>query len=675
MKKTFPSKINAITLALALNGVAYAQQNTNDDDVIEEVVVFGCAAQMLKSVNMKREQSQVADFVGVDALGKLPDNNVAEAASRLPGISIIPNFETGEGQYVTIRGLDSALNTYSVNGVRMAASDEDRRISLQSLPPAGVKSISVTKTLTPNLDGDALGGAVDIQLFNAFDFDGFNASADLDYSYQDRSEKDGTQFSGAVSNVFNDNFGIYIGAYVTSKDIESEESENWGRWEPYRKTATNTYADQNTLMMQGDELDRYEKSLERYGVNFSFDYRYGIDNTVYLRGSYNDYTDEEVHRSLEMRNHPTLRTNGETSLYNEQGIWDPQGHRAARQTEFREETENLAVIIFGGEHTFSNLRANYAFSYATSDKKLPNAYGMGGGFNTVNLGEPGGILFDFPSVGWPQFNPNTGEQGLKDLQDMSKYTGVRAWDKWDGTTDKKLGAEADFTYEFTTGNLAKVDFGFKYSTSERDSNKGRVNINAADGVTLADPRIAGPVFESHLDGRYTGLRSLGGSLDINKVYNLIQSCDANFFANATCTLGDSNDDLVLFDEDIAAVYLMGTWNFGDNNEWEVISGVRYEYTEHASDALAKRRVNGDTTTSRLNEKADYDNLLPSVHVNYNATENLKIRGALWTSFTRPAYNTIAGQTTYNYDGDQLESISRKKHQSTATNVNKPRPFR
>ncbi|MCG7530717.1 TonB-dependent receptor [Psychrobium sp. MM17-31] len=654
-------KFSAIATALILSQQAIAEANANNNKKVETISVYGSVAQSLKAQQMKQDKSVIADFVGVDALGKLPENNIAEAAGRLPGVSVVLNFETGEGKYVTIRGLDASLNTYSVNGVRMATSGGDRRVSLQSLPPEGVKSISVTKTLTPNLDGDALGGAVDVELFNAFDFDGFQTSFSADYSVQDRSDKSGTLFSGSVSNILGDDWGIYLAGYVGNKDIVSEESENWGRWEPQTQTATNQYADQHTLHMQGDELDRYEKELNRYGVNFSLDRRYGDDNRVYLRGSYNDYTDEEVHRSLEMRNYPTARANGNNSLYNEQGQWDPVAHRTARRTEFREETENQAIITIGGEHNTDMLAIDYAISHAKSETSLPKAYGIAGSYNTAQLNEAGGILFDISDPRYPQFNPRNGEQGLRDLQDMTKYRNVGAWDKWEESEDKRLSGQIDFSYQFNSGSLTTIDFGAKYSTSERNSDEGRVNFRALDSISLADDRIKGPYFNSHLDGRYSGLRTLGGSQDINAVYALINNCDTNFFQSEDCNRSGegSRDDKLKFEEDILAAYVMGTWNFGAQDEWEVISGIRYEYTEHSSDALATESRNGQNVTRAEVAEADYDNVLPSFHVNYRPSDEITVRGAIWTSFTRPAFSMIAGQTRYNYDGNEIDSISRK----------------
>ncbi len=159
--------------AVLVAGVAHAQtaapQSTPAE--VEEVVVTGQRLSTANAIEAQRRSGVVSSVISSDDLGKLPDANVADALARAPGINVVVNQETGEGEYVSVRGLAGTFNAYSINGVRVALTDPDsRKMSMTVLPPNGLKSITVSKTLTPDMDGDAIGGSVNFQTPTAFDF-------------------------------------------------------------------------------------------------------------------------------------------------------------------------------------------------------------------------------------------------------------------------------------------------------------------------------------------------------------------------------------------------------------------------------------------------------------------------------------------------------------------------
>lgn len=153
---------------------AEASMPTPDATVLEEVLVVGYAAGMRRSLDAKRDADFISDVISADDMGDLPANNVAESLSRLPGVNAVRNHTTGEGDRITIRGLSTELNNYTMNGVRIGGtgSPDDsfyRGVRLSFLPPEGIDSITVVKSLTPDRDGDALGGSIDIRTPTAFD--------------------------------------------------------------------------------------------------------------------------------------------------------------------------------------------------------------------------------------------------------------------------------------------------------------------------------------------------------------------------------------------------------------------------------------------------------------------------------------------------------------------------
>src|SRR5690606_41974312 len=103
-----------------------------------------------------------------DSVGELPDFNAAEAIQRLPGLAV--ELDQGEGRYPIIRGIDSNLNNVTIDGNIVGAPEaEGRRVALDVVPSDLISVVEVVKAVTPDLDGNAVGGNINIVTRSAFD--------------------------------------------------------------------------------------------------------------------------------------------------------------------------------------------------------------------------------------------------------------------------------------------------------------------------------------------------------------------------------------------------------------------------------------------------------------------------------------------------------------------------
>jgi TonB-dependent receptor len=97
---------------------------------------------------------------------KLPDVNVAEALQRIPGISM--ESDTGAGRFINIRGLDADLNGTTYDGVHLTAANQAtptggaRAVSFDAFPAGMIGGVEVTKSLTPDMDAEGIGGSVNL---------------------------------------------------------------------------------------------------------------------------------------------------------------------------------------------------------------------------------------------------------------------------------------------------------------------------------------------------------------------------------------------------------------------------------------------------------------------------------------------------------------------------------
>jgi iron complex outermembrane recepter protein len=420
-----PNDITDVDITLAQRGATEAS----------EIVVRGAALGLSLAANEQRTADNISNVVSADALGRFPDNNLAESVSRLPGVTLVRDQQTGEGAFVTIRGLDSRLNVYTLNGVRVATSGGGNRgINLAQLPSDGLSSVKVSKSLLPDMDGDALGGTVDFRTPSAFDFGKTTVTLSGTYSWNDRAEEGNYDMAGSLATfIIPDRLGLFVSGYYERKNSIGQESENEGDWLPFRRPAgsQDLTVDPQEFQMQGLGLDLFENELERYGGNFTLDYKFDNGSKLYLRGQYSSFTDREDHHSVDVQNDDEVATlnqvdpsddtllqpwevltgfdpvlgniygytpqqiidadgdgiisdfdrreaavddDGFYTLGGESGIWSPGRVIFQRGFSFKEETQRLYSASTGGEHFLDDWTITWDASYSYGEFDRPFDY-------------------------------------------------------------------------------------------------------------------------------------------------------------------------------------------------------------------------------------------------------------------------------------------------------------
>ena len=165
-------RYRTLTLAIGLLcGSVQAEEAQTVQGSTEHVTVIGQAASLDKSLKEKRRSDSISDVVSADGVAQLPDANAAEALQRMPGVTV--ERDQGEGRYVTVRGLGAGLNAVSINGSLLPSPEGDTRaVAMDVLPSELIQSMSVVKTLTPDMDANSLGGTIEVRSLSAFDHDG-----------------------------------------------------------------------------------------------------------------------------------------------------------------------------------------------------------------------------------------------------------------------------------------------------------------------------------------------------------------------------------------------------------------------------------------------------------------------------------------------------------------------
>lgn len=181
-----------------------------------EVAAQGLSGQA-KALNTQRTNLNITNVVSTDQIGKFPDANIGDAVKRIPGITM--QVDQGEARNVIVRGLSPQLNSVTLNGSRIPSAEADNRnIQMDLIPSDMIQTIEVNKAVTPDMDGDALGGSVNLVTRTAPQ--GFRLSATLGSGINFITDKRNLNASFLVGDRTKDGkFGWMLGAVIQDNDF------------------------------------------------------------------------------------------------------------------------------------------------------------------------------------------------------------------------------------------------------------------------------------------------------------------------------------------------------------------------------------------------------------------------------------------------------------------------
>lgn len=262
-----------------------------------EIVVTGIRAGLDRAVAVKREADTVVDAISAEDVGKFPDVNIAESVQRITGVQI--NRTRGEGRTVNIRGLPANFTQATFNGRVLPNASGDsagsRTFDFMVLPPEFVRTLSVYKSTTADLDEGGLAGTVDIRTPRPFETGKRVLSASVQGEYETNSGKLAPRASAFYSDTFaDDRLGVSVGvsytrrkpethnasvSYVTATEGSSAPNDLDGDGKLNEAGAKVRYPNQVNYYM-------YDEDNERLSAIASLQYRASDNLTLSLDGFY-----------------------------------------------------------------------------------------------------------------------------------------------------------------------------------------------------------------------------------------------------------------------------------------------------------------------------------------------------------------------------------------------------
>ncbi len=393
-----------------------------------EVMVIGDRLKgQAKGLNQQRTNANITNVVAADQIGRFPDSNIGDALKRVSGITI--QNDQGEARNIIIRGLAPQLNSVMLNGERVPSAEGDNRnIQLDLIPSDLIQTIQVNKAVLPDMDADAIGGAVNLVSRSAPS--GRRISGTLASGYNFLSEKPiWTGTIVAADRFMNNKLGAVFSASYKNHDFGSLNVE-----------AVWFEGDNGEALIEEFDIREYQHTRPRRSFKLALDYEINPNHKLFLSGIYNWRDDWENRYRMRVSQIDDAFDDGtftqiSNGLYNLPARVQYQtkgGIGSDRVDNRRLEDQRNRNISLRGEHQFDKAKLTWSGTYARASEERPNeryiSFRESGRNVTLDLRNP-----EFPSA----YLANRGENLSIGFHEITE--------EFQDTYDEDFNARVDLT--------------------------------------------------------------------------------------------------------------------------------------------------------------------------------------------------------------------------------------
>jgi len=635
----------------------------------EEVLVTAQAQGQLQAINQQLASDKIVSVVSEAKIQELPDFNAAQAISRLPGVSTLQS--SGEASKVVIRGLAPQYNQVAVSGIALSATgstqigaasqggtsgsiNTDRSVDLTMITPYMIKTVEVYKSLTPDMNANAIGGYVNMQLREAPE--GLKTDILAQSGYTQKSGKYGNyRFVAALSDRFlDDDLGVYLLANAESYDRDADNMNA-------------TYTPQSSIVQEDGfrpvivtnvTLNRHQETRKRYGGNLILDYRLPSGSIKFIN--------------------VLSRLNSDSRDY--RTILDYQFHNI--NFRYREGVNKTDMAV-------NTLQYENDFGFMSADLKFANTYSR----NYT----PGSPQFDFVQTGGipgttvVNARPEELVSAIKYLGASKTYlTNVSLFSAAYKQNDQvyKADFKVPFSLEDPTfglldiGMSGSLKFGGEFRNSLHTNDQGTPYAGMKPGSPIAnalvglvmqqygltldsaasalpgtnfmssDPKLLDPF----LDDRFGGMLWASDPSVLNGAVSLLESTPSINAVNSSGTNAGGWFDgpyqrlpnTYRYLEKYYAGYLMSSLKFGA--DLTIVGGVRWEEVKSYFDAfnLADGRDATHQAVDTVSAHPGNRYWLPMVQAKYDVLPWLDVRYSYTKTLARPDYHQLSPHFNMDY---------------------------
>lgn len=628
------------------------------DDAADTIVVTGTrpiAESEAAALEVQRNSDSLVSVVASDSVGRLPDQNIAQATGRLPGVAV--ERDQGQPRYISLRGAPKTWTTLSFDGINVV-SPEGRDARFDSIPSAIAGQIIVSKAVTPDMPGETVAGNVNVVTRSAFDYSGFHLAGKAGYGRAELGERPEYEGSLVLSNRFDLGNGGEIGVLVSGSYYErnmiTDNFENdWEKVSQDQRPGAET-----RYWVHETENKLYRLTRKNWSLSGRIDYRPDDDNRISLRSIYTIFTDDEA------------RDNYRFDLDDRQGDLVANSAACATTVNPTPTTSGYADVCIGNTPTKGTIygidirqRATLrAFRQSIFTNTIEGSHVFGDGWKLQWLGNyteskddrsvVGEAAYESPStrtlrptVGYDFSNPQFAILNLSTTVQLTSPTRfqagtpVRSIDSFTKPLTSLTVLDAVDTTKAYTGRLivsrdlglfggeATLKAGFQFDQRTKVADENRILLNQASQFATVGIPTNYNAFS--LDKPFQGRIRLGYDF---RYFDPAQMRQASALARqnfAFAPVAENNFDVR---EEVYAGFLMGTLRY----DWgSLVGGVRVEH------------VTNRGTATGITAESSQTLFFPSAHLNYNLDDTKKLRLSFNTGAARPDYDQLRPNVVIN----------------------------
>ena len=603
----------------------------NEGLELQEVVVGGAFQGQRRAINSQKNSLGITNVVSADQVGKFPDSNIGDALKRISGINV--QYDQGEARFGQVRGTSADLSSVTINGNRIPSAEGDtRNVQLDLIPADMIQTIEVNKVVTPDMDGDAIGGSINLVTKNspykrtitATAGSGYNrisekAQLNLGFTYGDR--------------FFNDKLGVMLSASYQNAPSGSDDVEFV--WDTDSK---------GTICLTDYQIRQYYVTRERQSYSAALDWDINANHKLFFKGIFNNRNDWENRYRLTLKD-----LNKDVNKKKEGAVADNKASvrlqtkaGSPNNRNARLERQRTMDFTLGGEHLFGKLSMDWNASYARASEERPNERYLGYELKKQNFD------IDLSDIRKPYASAQAGSTLILNndfsLQELTEQQ--------EDIVEKDLKFSMNFKLPLVKGFYSnQLRFGAKVVDKSKDKDLEFYDYEPVDEKAFNSNSFSN-TSEQNRNGYMPGEKYKAGTF-ISKEYvgglDLNNSSLFNKIENPEELAGEYKAR-----ETVTAGYLRFDQNFG--KKLSAMVGLRLENT-HLKYNGRKLTLNDDGDPESLTVTPDvkdsYLNVLPSVLLKYNVSEDFKIRGSFTETLSRPKYSALIPNVNINNKDNEL----------------------
>lgn len=603
------------------------------------------------AINQQKTAAGIVNIVSEETFGNMVGGNPGYALQRLPGISVNED-QDGSPSDFNLRGVPGEFNSVQMDGNRLpSGGGTSRSVSMKNLVGDGITNIEVIKAATPDRDGDAIGGIVNVISRSAFQRDGRELRLVGSASYNDMfGGKWGYNARGTFSDIYSilgreKNLGISVTATKYTTDRYSENSDiDWERVTPAFSPQLNLPAP--TKFLEASHYERSFRTTHTHGVSASVDFRSDLHNSWYFRPNWTHYDADS--RTYETDWDIDKRFQNTATGRHTYAFLSPDGSRGGGTAGASGSQASIGYIgtddqshndlwnwAAGGKHEIGSSTVNYDFFYSTSTYVRPNFTE----FNVVNQPAAQGYYvmeYEANNRLQPHF---TITNGLSPTDFAFTRQGPTNLIFIPRSKEEEIhSGKADWEKKFAGEKISHaLKIGTKYRSTkiryDQESVSYQIAANSPQAAAFPFEKVLFPVNETVLGNQryqYADQKAASALYFQNPgVWTAVQPGSFN----------NSNNPDYTAKEETTAGYIMDTVKMGRHS---LIAGVRWEGNEFSrTGKKAVVRPGNVFSVEPKSSSGKYDLWLPGAHLRHELAKNLILRESFNKSYGKPRLSDIA----------------------------------